>query len=449
MDSRDLALLLLNQAEEGPDRKLNSLHAALNRHVELSERDRAFVVHLVQGVYRWRIRLDWVIRQVLRFPFRQMEVPVLNLIRLALYQIFFMDRVPESAAVNEAVKQAKRTGPRHVAGVVNGVLRNVCRNKHGIALPEREQDPEQYLSVKYSYPLWLVNQWNREMGARETERLLEAGNAIPSLTVRTHTLKCSRQELLPCLRAEGVEGRPARFSPEGIAIDHLTGPIHRLRAFQQGWFQVQGEAAQVCSHLLAPRPGEAVLDVCAGLGGKSTHLACLMKDQGPVVAVDSQPRRLVRLFKNTARLGVKSVLPVAADAAAPLPLGLHASFDRILIDAPCSGLGVISKHPDIKVFRTENDIRRLSDLQGTMVDCAVPLLKPGGKMLYVTCTLSRAENEEVVEACLARHPRLTLENGAEHIPEWGRRLIDAQGYLRTLPHRHHMEGFFAALFARC
>ena len=172
MDSRDLALLLLNQAEEGPDRKLNSVDAALNRHVELSERDRAFVVHLVQGVYRWRIRLDWVIRQVLRFPFRQMEVPVLNLIRLALYQIFFMDRVPESAAVNEAVKQAKRTGPRHVAGVVNGVLRNVCRNKHGIALPEREQDPDQYLSVKYSYPLWLVKQWNREMGARETERLL-------------------------------------------------------------------------------------------------------------------------------------------------------------------------------------------------------------------------------------------------------------------------------------
>jgi len=426
----------------------SGLDSALNGHPEMSERDRAFTVHLVQGVYRWQIRLDWIIERSVRFPFKEIEPDVLNVLRLAVYQIFFMDRVPESAAVNEAVKQAKSTGKRHVVGFVNGILRNLCRNRDRIPYPNPHRDRNLYLSIRYAYPLWLVKKWNKELGGQETEPLLNAGNAIPPLMVRTNTLKCQRDELIRRLGSEGTSAIPATVSPEGIRVDGLKGPVNRLASFRQGLFQVQGEAAQICSHLLDPRPGETVLDVCAGLGGKSTHLAALMKDRGMVVAVDKSAGRLFTLLETASRLKAESVRPVAADAAAPFPLRAERVFDRILIDAPCSGLGVISRHPDIKRARRPEDVKRLSRIQSRILDQAVSFLRPGGRLLYVTCTISREENEGVVAACLSRHPDMTREDLRAHAPAWGADLIDEAGYFRPLPHRHAMEGFFAARFIR-
>ena len=356
MTPRDLAFIVLNRPDDSPGFQERYLETAFEENPGLDERDRAFTVHLVQGVLRWRIRLDWIIREAVRFPFKNIEPPILNILRLALYQIFFMDRVPERSAVNEAVKQTKRIGNRHVSGFVNGILRHICREKDHISFPDQKRERDQYLSVYHAYPLWLVRKWTNELGEAATAHLLDAGNRIPDLTIRVNSLKIDRQGLIERLKMEGVNGSPLPYSPDGITLQGLKGPVKRLKVFQEGLFQVQGEASQVCSHLLVPRPGESVLDVCAGLGGKSTHLAAFMKDRGLILALDKSRSRLISLLQNSIRLGVVSILPVVADASAPISSFLRYSFDKILVDGPCSGLGVISKHPDTKLTKSEADI---------------------------------------------------------------------------------------------
>jgi len=403
---------------------------------------------LVQGVLRWRIRLDWIIEQAADFPLKKLTPRVLNILRLALFQIFFLDRVPESAAVNEAVKQSKRGHGRHVVSFVNGILRNVCRRKDQIGFPSRDEGPGRYLSLFYSYPEWLVQKWLDEWGMETTEALLSAGNQIPALVIRTNILKLDRSELLSRLEDEGVKGNPIPYSPAGIRLEGFRGRPDHLRSFREGLFQVQDEAAQITAHLLSPKRGETVLDVCAGFGGKTTHLAELMGDTGRVVALDITQKRLISLCMASARLGIHSISPVAGDAARSLPSLFKDPFGRIMVDAPCSGLGVISRRPDIKWNKSQEDLTRLAGLQQDILVGAASLLRKGGRMLYVTCTLSREENEGVVEALLDEREDLSLLDLREHAPAWCRGLIDDQGFLRTFPHRHQMDGFFAALFRR-
>ena len=445
---RDLALRVLNTRENKPGFTDRYLEYTFRQASHLNERDRAFIFHLVQGVFRWRLRLDWIIRQNIHFPFKKIDPPVLNILRLALYQILFMDRTPESAAVNEAVKQAKIAASDHVVSFVNGILRHICREKEQIALPDREKDPVHYLSVFYSYPSWLVEKWIREMGTDSTESILSAGNRIPGIVIRVNTLKVDRADLIKRLEAEGVEGKPTLYSPQGIAVQELKRPIDQLNAYKQGLFQVQGEAAQICTHLLSPKPGERILDICAGLGGKSTHIAELMEGKGDIVSLDMNHNRLISLAHSSRRLGIDSIQSIVADAGThPLPMRGN-SFDKILIDAPCSALGTISRHPDAKWMRDECDIKRLSILQNRILDNASPFLREGGKLLYVTCTISSEENDEVVSTFLARDRAMVLEDLRHKVPKWGIDLIDDHGFLKTLPHIHGMDGFFAALFVK-
>jgi len=446
--ARNLVLRALNISGHSPGSAERYLDRAFEQEPFQDGRDRAFTVHLVQGVLRWQLRLDWIIKQAVRFPFKKIELPLLNILRIALYQIFFMDRVPETAAVNEAVKQAKALGQNHLTGFVNGILRQICRQKANPAFPDPQHDRVHYLSVYYSYPTWLVKKWIRELGIDSTERLLEAGNRVPPLVVRVNGLKVDRQGLLGHLNAEGVKGRPVRYAPEGVEILGAIGPVTRLSSFKEGLFQVQGQSAQVCSHALSPGPGESVLDLCAGLGGKSTHMAQLMGGNGFIVALDMSHGRLVRLGESTRRLGIGCIRPVVADAGNTLSHMFRHSFDSILIDSPCSGLGTLSRHPDGKWIRDEGDIRRLARLQKDILKEAIPLLGKGGRMLYVTCTISKEENEDVVGNTLERNRGIVLENLKDHMPEWGLDLIDDDGFLRTLPHVHGIEGFFGALFVK-
>jgi 16S rRNA (cytosine967-C5)-methyltransferase len=445
---RDLALRVLNRLSHETVLPDDTLDHGFRSDPNLDERDRAFISHLVLGVLRWRFRLDWIIEQNADFPLKKIDPAVLNILRLALHQIFFMDRVPESAAVDEAVKQAKSSEPTHVVSFVNAILRNVCRHKDAIVFPDPEKKLVSYLSRFHSYPEWLVQRWLHVWGREFTEGLLAAGNRIPSLVIRSNILKVSRSELLRELEAEGARGRPTPFSPQGIVLEDFKGRVDQLSAFKRGLFQVQDEAAQVTSLLLAPRAGETVLDICAGLGGKTTHMAELMDDEGEMIALDMNIMRLLRLNENLVRLGMKSVSSVGADASRNLSSLFLRLFDRVMIDAPCSGLGVLSRHPDGKWNKSGKDIQRLSALQKTIVSQAVPVIRKGGKMLYVTCTLTREENEEVVSQCLETHTELSLVNLRQEAPGWARELTDEQGFLRTFPHKHSMDGFFGALFVK-
>ena len=445
---RDLALRVLNGLTRRSVFSEDALNDLFQSHPALDGREKAFVSHLVQGVLRWRLRLDWTVSRAADFPIKRITPNVLNILRLALYQIFFLDRVPESAAVNEAVKQAKRGHHRHVVSFVNGILRSICREKDEIPFPDRKRDPLLFLSIFYSYPEWLVRKWIDEWGLEFTEALLEAGNRLPRLTLRTNNLKLDRETLIQGLQTEKVAAKPTPYSPQGVFLERFRGRPDQLTAFRQGLFQVQDEAAQIVSFLLAPLPGEAILDVCAGFGGKTTHLAQLMNDQGSIVALDIHLRRLLGLGSTCNRLGIRCAVSVVADGTRSLPSLFRSKFHRIMVDAPCSGLGVISRNPDAKWRREKKDIDRMARLQRAILEGAAPLLRQGGRMIYATCTLSREENEGVVYGFLENHRNLALQDLRKWAPEWALDLIDEQGFFRTFPHIHGMDGFFAALFTK-
>ena len=296
--------------------------------------------------------------------------------------------------------------------------------------------------------MWVVKKWIKDWGIDFTEELLSAGNRIPVFTIRTNLLRLGRHELIERLQEEGMRAKRTPYSPEGILLEGLRGRPDELFSNRQGLFQVQDQAAQITSHLLAPQPGETILDLCAGLGGKTTHLAELTGDKGRVLALDISHRRLLSLGRNSERLGIGSITCLVADASRCLSSLIRFRFDKIMIDAPCSGWGVISRHPDGKWNRNEEDIDRLARLQGSMLDEAAYVLRSGGRLLYVTCTISKEENEVVVKDCLARHRDMSLLDIKDHVQEWCLELIDDQGFLRTFPHIHHMDGFFAALFTK-
>ncbi len=445
---RDLALEILNNFNKTGIFPAHFLEAGFRKNRALSGRDRALVVQLVQGVLRWRKRLDWILSQKVHFPFRKIDSFILNVLRLALYQIFFMDRIPESAAVNEAVKQAKRLGKPHLAGFVNGVLRETLRSKDKIFYPHKDGNIIRYYSILYSYPEWMVEKWISELGENFAIELMEAGNKIPLLNLRANRLKANRDELIKALEAEGVKGEATLYSPWGVKVKGLKRPVFELESHKKGLFHVQGESAQIVSAILDVKPGDFVLDVCAGLGGKTTHLGELSGSEARIVACDIQYDDLIKLRASAERLGLSNIYPVVADATGQINNLLKIKFQKILVDAPCSGLGVISRHPDIKWARKKSDIERLSSLQEQILTMALNLLDEGGKILYATCTISSEENEKVVEKFLMANSGIRLENIGEVIPGWGKELVDENGFYRTYPNVHSMEGFFGALMIK-
>jgi 16S rRNA (cytosine967-C5)-methyltransferase len=441
---RKLALMILTGQAQGTD----SAQEELFRQFNLDERDRAFVNNLVQGVLRWRQRLDWVVGQFSTVPLKKIDETILNILRLAIFQILFLDRVPESAAVNEAVNLARSESKHaHISSFVNGLLRTVCRKKADIKFPDQETKRLDYLCAYYSYPKWLVDKWARELGVEFTEALLAAQNDFPDLNIRANTLRISRDGLIQILAGEGVPSIPLTFSPDGLALEGFKGRVDLLDAFKKGLFQVQDQAAQIASRLLPVEPGDEVLDICSGFGGKATHLAQLMEGRGRVVCLDNSRDRLDKSVENAARLGLDSMTTIEGGALQTASL-LGRKFSRIMLDAPCSGLGVISRHPDIKWNRKAGDIERLAVMQKSFINAAAAVLEKGGELLYVVCTISREENEEVVKDFLEKNNDISLVNLKDRVPDWYFDLIDAQGFYRTYPQIHKMDGFFAALFKK-
>ena len=413
----------------------------------LSPRDRALLTELTYGTLRWRGRIDARLIQLLRRPLSSVDPFLRNLLRVALYQLIFLDAIPDYAAVDTAVELAKFHGRGHAAGFVNGVLRSFLRQQQN--QPSSKPDPDtaelSMLAKYWSHPQWLVHYWRDYLGANELAALLEANNEEAPLVLRVNGLRTTRESLIEELQHHGVDAVPTRWSPQGIRLKSNVR-VDQLPGFDNGLFQVQGEASQLVSYLLAPRPGERILDACAAPGGKTTHIAEFMQDSGEIIAQDVSQRGLRKLDDNAKRLRLTSIRTVVADASRPVADDLF-PYDRVLVDAPCSGFGTLRSHPEIKWNRNEADVERLSRLQQKILTRAAAQLKAGGILVYSTCTLTAHENEEVVQNFIKNYGNFVLEDVAAHLPEPARNLV-RDGYMLAWPHRHDTDGFFAARFRK-
>ena len=410
----------------------------------MSTVDRGLVTELFYGVLRHRAALDWRLAACSQRHLARLAPPTLTLLRLGAYQLLFLSRVPASAAVNETVALTKRLCAPDDVGFVNAVLRALDRRRHELIVPDLLERPLDHLTAEYSHPVWLVRRWLKRFGVQRTLHLCRANNAIPPMTLRVNTLVTTRERLLDVLRQEGVEAAPCAVSPQGVVIRGT--PPTATRAFAQGWYYVQDEAAQLVGLAVAPRPGERVLDACAAPGGKSIHLAELMGDRGEVVAADVKPDRLGLVAENCRRMGIKSVQTAAADLTQASDAARLGRFDRILVDAPCTGLGVLRRHPEAKWHKTEGLIARYAVTQRAILDAVAPLLKPGGVLVYRTCSTEREENEEVVAEFLRRHRGWVSDDLRAGLPAAAASLVTPQGHLLTLGNAWDMDCFFAARF---
>jgi 16S rRNA (cytosine967-C5)-methyltransferase len=436
-------LLQLGARTSYPDRLLRSV---LRRHSRLDDRDRALLTELVYGVLRWQGRLDWHIDQVSRIKPSKIDGAIRTLLRLALYQILFLDKVPHHAAVHGAVEIAKAAHPRHVVGFVNGVLREAIRRQGQWQWPTEDLDPARYLALWWSHPEWFVRRCLADLGREETLRLCETNNEVAPMVLRVNSLKTTPGEVLAAIEGTGVGIRPSPYLEGAFRIVGLRQDIALADWYRQGWVQVQDEASQFIALLVAPQPGDRVLDLCAGFGGKSTHLAALMGNVGEVVAVDHLGWKLAELLDNATRQGI-SVIRVETADVLDLDTELLGLFDRVLLDAPCSGFGSLRRNPDIKWRRHVKDPLRFARIQAELIERAASWVRPGGALIYSTCTIFREENEEVAERFWAQHPDWKLESAAEFLPASCVGLVEGP-YLRTWPHRHGVDGFFAARWRR-
>jgi 16S rRNA (cytosine967-C5)-methyltransferase len=444
---RERALGILERV----DRKRETLDAVLAAELEaatpLSRADRNLLYALVYGVLRRRRNLDRTIRHFLRNPEQRIDRTATNILRMGIFQLRFLDRIPDSAAVNTSVELARKHAPAHLTGFVNGILRNAARNPDAPPPPEGGE-PVARLAESASFPDWMIARWVERFGPAETERFCDALNAPAPLTLRVNPLRADRNELARRLADAAESVSLAPLSPDGL---HLIGPrrsVAELPGFEDGAFQVQDEGAQLVVRHLAARPGHRVLDACAGLGGKTGGLAARMENRGEILALDLHARKLEKLGEEMGRLGVEIVRTAVGDLDRPVPELDREGFDRILLDAPCSGLGVIRRNPDAKWTIEARDLARFQARQLAFLERLAPALKSDGRLGYSVCTLEPEETDAVVGLFLARHPDFEVDPDPDGLPPSAAGLLSSDGFLRLLPHRHGTDGFFSVRFRR-
>lgn len=410
----------------------------------LSSEDRRLAQELALGALRWQRALDYFIERYSGRPVKKLDAAVLIALRLGLYQLRFLSRVPPSAAVNESVNLVKRARAASAAAMVNAVLRRAARHldeQPGASLSE----PLERFAVEVSHPRWLIEKWVAAFGEDETRRLALANNQPPPLAFRVNTVRAAADEVIARLERAGLRLRPSVVARGALVVE--DGPAATLaQAAERGEIYIQDEASQVVSLLLAPQSGERILDLCAAPGSKSSHLAALAGTDGWVMACDIHPHRLATLAATCRRLGIESVAPVALDATRELPLRDGATaFDRVLLDAPCSGTGTLQHNPEIKWRLAASDITRLADVQLSLLRRAATALRRGGRLVYSTCSLEREENEAVIHRFLESGFQGQFRLLAPTAPA---ELITGEGFMRTFPHRDGADGFFAAVLEK-
>lgn len=411
----------------------------LELHQFASPNDKQLTMALVYGVLRHQRYLDFILSEFSKHPLQKMKNLTLQALRVGLFQICLMDKIPPSAAVNETVKalrQAKQ--PKWLTGFVNGLLRNIVRKKDEAKPCSSKTMP---LTVQFSHPDWLFERWKKRYGEEKTTQICQTNNLQPSLSLRVNTQLIDRDQYIDALCKINIGAEPG-ITSESIRLLHFKGHISRLPGYENGYFMVQDEGAQLISLMLCPLPQGKTLDACAGLGGKAIHLAQMLPPESELVAIEPDKNRFSLLLQNMVRMKQGSQLRVLQTNLADFRSQTDTLFQSILVDAPCSGLGVIRRHPDIRWNRCENDLERYQTNQIDLLNEASALLSSGGSLVYATCSTEPEENELVVAKFLESHSDFRIDKPQE-IPETARNMIDAQGYLRMLPDKFH-DGFFAA-----
>ena len=417
------------------------------------ERDRALVTEITTGTLRWLGSLDRVIEQVADRPIDRLDAEVLTVLRLGAYQLLHLERVPHAAAVHESVTLVRRVGKASAAGLVNAVLRGIATTARTPPLPpepgatDTRQVQLAYLSVTCSHPRWLVERWLDRYGFRRTLEWVRFNNTPPALTLRANRLRITPEALARRLGEHDVRTEATRFARDGLTV--LAGNPLRTPLFGQGLFLVQDEASQLVAELTAVRSGERVLDACAAPGGKTTAIAAAMGQTGSLVASDLRPARLRLLRRTLDQMGATSVDVVRLDLGRPPPF--QPVFDCVLVDAPCSGLGTVRRDPEIRWRRQSVDLARFAGAQLTMLGHAARVVRPGGRLVYATCSSEPDENEHVVDAFLAEHRDFDpIRPDTLHslLSQGARDTLDDQGRLLTAPDTHGLEAFFAAVLRR-
>jgi len=447
-DSRQTALNVLNEVDQDKHTLDHILDAVFTRIGDMPQREKNLTFTIVYGVLRHRNRLDWILGHFLRTGPSKLDPAVLNILRIGLFQVVYLTRIPASAAVNTAVDLAKTLKKPWLAKFVNAVLRAAVRKYPELSPPDMKIDPVSAVSIEKSMPRWLVSRWIPRFGLPRTLMLCDSINAIPPLTLRINTLKTTRSAFMESAATSARRMEPTVHGPDGVRLDHPQYPVFAMEGFNEGFFQVQDEAAQLVTLLLDPQPGETLMDACAGMGGKTGHIAQQMKNTGKILALDVSLDKLDKIHPEMNRLGISIVETRVLDLSRPLESHRIEKFDRVLLDAPCSGLGVLRRNPDIKWRSSLDRLAYCRDRQIDFLDQASRFVKPSGVLVYAVCSMEPEENESVVSAFLCDHWEFSIEKNPACLPSQIRSLMTPEGHLRTFPHLHDMDGFFAARFRR-
>ncbi|WP_019639073.1 16S rRNA (cytosine(967)-C(5))-methyltransferase RsmB [Paenibacillus fonticola] len=439
--ARDTALHVLTEVEQEGAYSNLLLNTALQK-AGLTGPEAGLATELVYGTISRKNTIDYYLDQFVAKGVAKLQPWVRNLLRLGFYQIYYLDRIPPHAAVNEAVNIAKRRGHQGISGMVNGVLRNVLRRKEQLQLPA-DLPPVSRISLEQSHPEWLVSRWIEQYGVETAEAICRANNESPPVSVRVNSLQISRDELMKRMEQQGLEVVPSRISADGIIVTS-GGNMALTDWYRDGLLSIQDESSMLVAEAVDPKPGMSVLDCCAAPGGKTCHIAEKMGGNGEVAANDIHAHKAKLIKEQAIRLKLDNVQTLSGDALELPQRFAPETFDRILLDAPCSGLGVIRRKPDLKWAKTPEDIAEITSIQQRLLDAASTLLKPGGVLIYSTCTIEPSENEGMVKQFLERHPEYELAP-AQFAGQELNKAGDKEAYgLQLLPQHYHSDGFYIA-----
>ncbi len=439
VDARLMALTIINSVfTEGAYANI-ALSKALGSCM-LPDVDRRFVTELVYGTIKAKGTIDWLISKNITRSLHKVSPIILNILRMGAYQLYFLERIPVSAACNEAVNLAKKFGHPGTVKFVNAVLRNMVRNKTQVVFPTIEENEPLHIALTYNHPEWLVQRWRYRFGTKDTIALCKYDNESPVLSLRVNTLRITREDLKKKLEAEGIQVRLSLWCKEGLVCEKIPSFATMFHKFGK-YIYIQDESSMLVGNILAPIPGDLTIDVCSAPGGKTTHLAQIMQNKGQVIATDIHAHKLKLITENAERLGLHNIVTREQDAT-EIVGEWREKADCVLVDAPCSGLGVLRRRAEARWSKNEKDLNLFPPLQKKILTSASAYVKTGGKLLYSTCTLEANENSRVIEAFLNSHTDFRKLN-FQH-PLTGETVSE----LQLLPQKDGIDGFYICLLGR-